>query len=237
MHAGCCGASSWRPAAPRDRRRPVGPALPADRPGRRRYGRRGRGAAALGASGEGDGIAPAQFIGVAEQAGLIELLGAWILREAVRQAAEWPAPASAAASRGSRSTCSSSSSPTRRWPARSSSRCATTGCRRAAGARPTESAVVRDIVTATHRLDAISALGERIGVDDFGEGPSPWPTSPRSRSTCRRSRRRSSTLSAPDATSRSCGDRGARALVRAAHRGGGDRGARPDGAPAPGLRP
>ena len=34
-------------------------------------------------------IPPAQFIAVAEQAGLIELLGGWILREAVRQAAEW----------------------------------------------------------------------------------------------------------------------------------------------------
>jgi len=34
---------------------------------------------------------PAQFISVAEEAGLIDLLGGWILREAVRQAAEWRA--------------------------------------------------------------------------------------------------------------------------------------------------
>jgi EAL domain-containing protein (putative c-di-GMP-specific phosphodiesterase class I) len=36
----------------------------------------------------------------------------------------------------------------------------------------TESAVMRDVVTATHRLDALKALGVRIGVDDFGEGHS-----------------------------------------------------------------
>ncbi len=36
----------------------------------------------------------------------------------------------------------------------------------------TESAVMRDIVTATHRLDALKALGVRIAVDDFGEGHS-----------------------------------------------------------------
>jgi EAL domain-containing protein (putative c-di-GMP-specific phosphodiesterase class I) len=36
----------------------------------------------------------------------------------------------------------------------------------------TESAVMRDIVTAAQRLDALKALGVRIGVDDFGEGHS-----------------------------------------------------------------
>ena len=36
----------------------------------------------------------------------------------------------------------------------------------------TESAVMRDVVTAAQRLDALKALGVRIGVDDFGEGHS-----------------------------------------------------------------
>ena len=36
----------------------------------------------------------------------------------------------------------------------------------------TESAVMRDVVTATHRLDALKRLGVRIAVDDFGEGHS-----------------------------------------------------------------
>ena len=36
----------------------------------------------------------------------------------------------------------------------------------------TESAVMRDVVTATRRLDALKQLGVRIAVDDFGEGHS-----------------------------------------------------------------
>jgi predicted signal transduction protein with EAL and GGDEF domain len=47
-------------------------------------------------------VASGEFIAVAEQAGLIELLGTWILREAVRQAADWRAQGSATARCGSR---------------------------------------------------------------------------------------------------------------------------------------
>ena len=36
----------------------------------------------------------------------------------------------------------------------------------------TESAVMRDVVAATHRLDSLKRLGVRIAVDDFGEGHS-----------------------------------------------------------------
>jgi EAL domain-containing protein (putative c-di-GMP-specific phosphodiesterase class I) len=36
-------------------------------------------------------VTSGEFIAVAEQAGLIELLGTWSLREAVRQAADWRA--------------------------------------------------------------------------------------------------------------------------------------------------
>ena len=116
-------------------------------------------------------IPPGQFIAVAEQAGLIELLGSWILREAVRQAAEWhragvgggklwisvnlsveqlanPALVGevelALRDHGLRPSCSCSSSPSR--PS-----CATFS-RRTAWTR--------------------SSLGVRIAVDDFGEGHS-----------------------------------------------------------------
>jgi EAL domain-containing protein (putative c-di-GMP-specific phosphodiesterase class I) len=118
-------------------------------------------------------IPPAQFIGVAEQAGLIELLGTWILREAVRQAAEWHRAGVGAG---------------KLWISVNLSveqlaNPALVGevelALRDHGLPPellvlelTESAVMRDVVTATQRLDALKALGVRIGVDDFGEAHS-----------------------------------------------------------------
>jgi diguanylate cyclase (GGDEF)-like protein/PAS domain S-box-containing protein len=118
-------------------------------------------------------IPPAQFIGIAEQAGLIELLGTWILREAVRQAAAWHRAGVGAG---------------KLWISVNLSveqlaNPALVGevelALRDHGLPPellvlelTESAVMRDVVTATQRLDALKALGVRIGVDDFGEGHS-----------------------------------------------------------------
>jgi diguanylate cyclase (GGDEF)-like protein/PAS domain S-box-containing protein len=118
-------------------------------------------------------IPPTQFIGVAEQAGLIELLGTWILREAVRQAAEWHRAGVGAG---------------KLWISVNLSveqlaNPALVGevelALRDHALPPellvlelTESAVMRDVVTATQRLDALKALGVRIGVDDFGEGHS-----------------------------------------------------------------
>jgi diguanylate cyclase len=118
-------------------------------------------------------IPPAQFIPVAEQAGLIELLGSWILREAVRQAAEWHR----AGVGGGRLWISVNLS------VEQLANPALVGevelALRDFGLPAellvlelTESAVMRDVVTAANRLDAIAALGVRIGVDDFGEGHS-----------------------------------------------------------------
>ena len=118
-------------------------------------------------------IAPAQFIPVAEQAGLIELLGSWILREAVRQAAEWHRDGVG----GGRLWISVNLS------VEQLANPALVGevelALRDHGLPPellvlelTESAVMRDVVTTTQRLDALKALGVRIDVDDFGEGHS-----------------------------------------------------------------
>jgi diguanylate cyclase (GGDEF)-like protein/PAS domain S-box-containing protein len=118
-------------------------------------------------------IAPAYFISVAEQAGLIELLGTWILREAVRQAAAWR---EAGAGGGKLWVSVNLSVEQLANPA-------IVGevelALRDHGLPAdqlllelTESAVMRDVVTVTHRLDALKALGVRIGLDDFGEGHS-----------------------------------------------------------------
>jgi diguanylate cyclase (GGDEF)-like protein/PAS domain S-box-containing protein len=118
-------------------------------------------------------LPPAQFIPIAEQAGLIDLLGSWILREAVRQAAEW---------------FRTGVGDGKLWVAVNLSveqlaNPALVGevelALRDHGLPAdllvlelTESAVMRDVVTAAHRLDALKRLGVRIGVDDFGEGHS-----------------------------------------------------------------
>ena len=118
-------------------------------------------------------IPPAQFIPIAEQAGLIALLGGWILREAVRQAAEWRA----AGIGGGELWVSVNLS------VEQLANPALVGEVELAlkdfglpahllMLELTESAVMRDVVTAAQRLDALKALGVRIGVDDFGEGHS-----------------------------------------------------------------
>jgi len=118
-------------------------------------------------------LAPAEFIGVAEEAGLIQLLGSWILREAVRQAVEW---FRAGVGGGSLWVSVNLSVEQLANPALVGE---VELALRDHGLPPdllvlelTESAVMRDVVTATHRLDAIAQLGVRIGVDDFGEGHS-----------------------------------------------------------------
>ncbi len=58
---------------------------------------------------QGD-ISPAQFVPIAEECGLIEQIGEWVMRTACLEAASWPAP------RASRSTSRRSSSPSRICP-------------------------------------------------------------------------------------------------------------------------
>ncbi len=129
---------------------------------------------------------PAQFIAVAEQAGLIELLGGWILREAVRQAAEWHR----AGIGGGKLWVSVNLS------VEQLANPALVGevelALRDHGLPAellvlelTESAVMRDVVTATQRLDALKRLGVRDRASTTSARATPRsPTSRRSRSTC-----------------------------------------------------
>jgi len=118
-------------------------------------------------------VPPGQFIPVAEQAGLIEHLGAWILREAVRQAAAWRR---AGVGGGNLWVSVNLSVEQLANPALVGE---VELALRNHGLPAeqlvlelTESAVMRDVVAATQRLDALKGLGVQIGVDDFGEGHS-----------------------------------------------------------------
>jgi EAL domain-containing protein (putative c-di-GMP-specific phosphodiesterase class I) len=118
-------------------------------------------------------LGPGEFIPVAEQAGLIDLLGSWILREAIRQAAVWRA---AGVGGGNLWMSVNLSVEQLANPAIAAEVELALRAHDLPAAllvlELTESAVMRDVVMATQRLDQLKRLGVRIAVDDFGEGHS-----------------------------------------------------------------
>jgi diguanylate cyclase (GGDEF)-like protein len=113
-------------------------------------------------------VAPDSFIGLAEESGLIEPIGRWVLDEACRQAAAWSAEGI------DLGVCVNVS-------AYQLDRKSFVEDVRAALAESeidpsaltlevTETALMRDIHAACARLDAIKALGVRVAIDDFGTG-------------------------------------------------------------------
>ena len=118
-------------------------------------------------------VPPGQFIAVAEQSGLIELLGGWILREAVRQAAEWHRAGIGGGKLWVAVNLSVEQLANPALVAEVELALRDHGLpAELLVLELTESAVMRDVVTATRRLDALKQLGVRIAVDDFGEGHS-----------------------------------------------------------------
>jgi diguanylate cyclase (GGDEF)-like protein len=113
-------------------------------------------------------VLPDDFIPILERNGTIVEVGAWVLREACRQAAEWH-------SRGSDLTVSVNVS------ARQLDTDAVIGhvtaALRSSGLDPTtlvieitESALMRNPERSAERIAAIRALGVRVAIDDFGTG-------------------------------------------------------------------
>ena len=86
--AGHAPAGHGGRAAPRDRARRAGGRLPADRAGRDGPDRRLRGALPL-ARRQRRAVEPADFLGLAEETGLVVALGRWLLRQACAEAARW----------------------------------------------------------------------------------------------------------------------------------------------------
>ncbi len=160
-----CAAEPGARIAPGDRRWRFRGLLPAGGQSRGRQDLVLRGAAAL-APPERGMISPAEFIPVAEDTGLINELGQFVLRDGVRRGGELAGRMSA-----SRSTSRRSSSRARRWRSTSPRRL------RRPGSPPsrleleiTEAVLIRDDEAALEVLHQLRALGVRIALDDFGTG-------------------------------------------------------------------
>jgi diguanylate cyclase (GGDEF)-like protein len=114
-------------------------------------------------------VPPLEFIPVAEESGLIVPLGAWVLRAACRQFAEWNA----------RGGCASfvSVNLSARQFAQADLVESVAACLRETGLDPaalklelTEGVVMGDAERTVHMLDALKRLGLQLCVDDFGTG-------------------------------------------------------------------
>jgi len=110
-------------------------------------------------------ISPAEFIPIAEDAGLIDQLGLWVLTNACHEAANWPDHVKVAVN----------VSPLQFKQATFALKAA--GILAASGLAPTrleleitEAVLIRDDDEALAILHHLRALGVRIGLDDFGTG-------------------------------------------------------------------
>ncbi|AWM85365.1 bifunctional diguanylate cyclase/phosphodiesterase [Microvirga sp. 17 mud 1-3] len=110
-------------------------------------------------------VSPAEFIPIAEDIGLISPLGEWVVREACREAARWPAPMKVAVNLS---------------PVQFRNRNLVQSVRQAlesSGLSPsrleleiTESVLLQDNDTTLATLHQLRKLGVRIAMDDFGTG-------------------------------------------------------------------
>ena len=108
-------------------------------------------------------VSPAEFVPVAEEAGLMQEIGAWVLREACDEAARWPedlrvsinVAAPQLSARGFVELvleATSALSPQR------------------VELEVTESALIDDTAAAVARLNALRSMGYHLALDDFGTG-------------------------------------------------------------------
>jgi diguanylate cyclase (GGDEF)-like protein/PAS domain S-box-containing protein len=116
-------------------------------------------------------ISPGEFISVAEENGLIEPIGRWVLDRACRQAARWYRDRPDSAPLSMAVNLSAVQLANRGLPD------VVSGALRASGLDPeclaleiTESVMVADADGLTEALGALKAIGVRLVLDDFGTG-------------------------------------------------------------------
>ena len=116
-------------------------------------------------------ISPADFIPIAEETGLIEPIGRWVLEQACRQGAEWYRARPDSAPITISVNLSAVQVNRRSLPD------VVAGALRSSGLDPaclsleiTETVMVRDADGLGEVLDALKALGVRLVLDDFGTG-------------------------------------------------------------------
>ena len=114
---------------------------------------------------EGNTINPAEFIPIAEETGLIVPLGAWVLHEACRAAASWPAEIAVHVN------CSPRQFREHDLPETVRAALETSGI---APARlcleMTENVMLQSDAGQLERIEALRALGVTLSIDDYGTG-------------------------------------------------------------------
>ena len=113
-------------------------------------------------------VAPEDFIPLAEETGHIGAIGRWVLDEACRQAAEWKAQGYLIGMAVNVSANQLNDDGLLHDVRRALSESAIAPS--SLTLEITETALIRDVLTASERLQAVKALGVRIAIDDFGTG-------------------------------------------------------------------
>jgi len=116
-------------------------------------------------------IPPSEFIPIAEENGLIEPIGRWVLENACRQAAEWYAARPDSAPIAMSVNLSAVQVARRTLPDVVAAALASTGLDPGClSLEITETVMVRDADALSEILQALKALGVRLVLDDFGTG-------------------------------------------------------------------
>jgi EAL domain-containing protein (putative c-di-GMP-specific phosphodiesterase class I) len=110
-------------------------------------------------------VPPAEFVPLAEDAGLIEPLGRWVLERACAEAATWPYPLSVSVNLSAAQFRNDDLVPD---VARALQRAGLPATR--LELEITESLLMSNTEQVIRTLDALSAMGVRIAMDDFGTG-------------------------------------------------------------------